>query len=591
MDKPLELFTVSPRGPTPGPGLNGSAPGKPGTSQAGARPRGQGPARHRRRILCVFPRYAHSFGTFDHAFPLMNVRAFMPPQGLLVVAASLPGEWEVRLVDENISPASDADYRWADAVFISAMHVQRRHVDEINRKAHAFGKLTVLGGPSVSACPDWYREVDVLHVGELGDGTDALIRRLDESTGRPAGRPGDVQERYVTTDRVPLAKFPVPAYRLIRLRDYFIGSVQFSSGCPFMCEFCDIPELYGRSPRLKTPAQVTAELDAMLQRGNPGAVYFVDDNFIANPGAALGLLRELAQWQQRRGYPVQFACEATLNLAKHTEALELMREAAFTTVFCGIETPEEHALQAMGKTQNLRRPILDAVRTLNGFGLEVVSGIIIGLDTDTPRTGERIGQFIDESAIPLLTINILHALPRTPLWRRLEAASRLRTGRGEPARASNVEFLMPYDQVVRMWRETVARAYVPAALYARFDYQVRHTFPRRKRLPVTRARLNATNVRRGLSILARVLWRVGVRSDYRAEFWPRALRALRRGNIEELIHIAVVSHHLIMFARECARGEGEPCFYSSEAVEHVPRPATAVLTRSEAASAGATASA
>jgi radical SAM superfamily enzyme YgiQ (UPF0313 family) len=436
-------------------------------------------------------------------------------------------------------------------------------MDEINRRAHAKGKLTVLGGPSVSACPEWYPEVDILHVGELGDGTESLVRRLDEGVQRPKGGSGGppAQERYETTQRLPLSEFPVPAYGLLDLRDYFIASVQFSSGCPFLCEFCDIPELYGRSPRLKTPRQVTAELDSMLRRGNPGAVYFVDDNFIANPAAALGLVRELVAWQQSRGYPVQFACEATLNIAKHTQTLELMREAAFTTVFCGIETPEENALAAMGKTQNLRQPILEAVRTLNRHGMEVVSGIIMGLDTDTERTGKRISEFVEESGIPLLTINMLHALPRTPLWRRLEAAGRLVSDPGD--RASNVDFLLPYDTVTAMWRETIARAYEPAALYARFDRQVRETYPNRKKIPVTRARVNIPNVRRALSIIARVFWRIGIRADYRAEFWPRALRALRRGNIEELIHISVVAHHLILFARECAGGVGEPCFYSA----------------------------
>jgi hopanoid C-2 methylase len=510
--------------------------------------------RNHRRILCVFPRYTHSFGTFDHAFPLVGARAFMPPQGLLLIASYLPDEWEVRFIDENIAPATDADFLWADAVFISGMHVQRAQILDINRRAHRFDRITALGGPSVSGCPEWYEQVDLLHVGEAGDATDALIARLDASIARP-----DEQEVFTTRDRLPLNEFPAPAYELIDMADYFLASVQFSSGCPYRCEFCDIPELYGRNPRLKSPGQVTAELDAMLARGNPGCVYFVDDNFIGNQKAALSLLEELVRWQHERGYPIQFACEATLNLAHAPKVLELMREAAFTTVFCGIETPEEHALQAMHKKQNLHQPILDAVRTLNSYGLEVVSGIILGLDTDTPTTGERIVEFIEASKIPLLTINILHALPRTPLWRRLEAEGRLVDGTG---RESNVEFLLPYETVVSMWQDCVTRAYTPEAVYARFAYQLEHTFPNRKKLPATRARLTAANVRRGLGILGRVLWHVGWRADYRRLFWKMALPALRRGRIEEVIHVGAVAHHLIEFARECARGEAEKCFYA-----------------------------
>jgi hopanoid C-2 methylase len=344
-----------------------------------------------RRVLCVFPRYTRSFGTMHHAYPLMReVKAFMPPQGILVTAAYLPKDWAVRFVDENIAPASDEDYRWCDVVLISGMHVQRQFIEVINDRAHSFGKLTILGGPSVSGCPEWYPAIDILHCGELGDATDKIIARVAKSVARPAQ-----QEVYLTGHRLPLTQFPLPAYHLLNLNDYFLGSVQFSSGCPYKCEFCDIPELYGRNPRLKSPKQVTAELDAMLARGNPGAVYFVDDNFIANQGAAIELLEELARWQQERGYPVQFACEATLNLAQVPRALELMKEAYFCTVFVGIETPEADALEFIQKEQNIRKPILESVGVLNRYGLEVVSGIIIGLDTDTPDTAERVIKFIE----------------------------------------------------------------------------------------------------------------------------------------------------------------------------------------------------
>ena len=201
--------------------------------------------------------------------------------------------------------------------------------------------------------------------------------------------------------------------------------MQFSSGCPYRCEFCDIPALYGRQPRLKTPEQILAELDAMLDAGIAGAVYFVDDNFIGNKKAARELLPHLIAWQKRRGYPIEFSCEATLNIAQCPDILAMMREACFYTVFCGIETPELGALDAMRKSHNRVMPLLDAVATINSYGIEVVSGIILGLDTDTAATGASLIEFIDRSHIPMLTINLLQALPKTPLWDRLAASGRL----------------------------------------------------------------------------------------------------------------------------------------------------------------------
>src|SRR5437764_1463086 len=401
---------------------------------------------HVRRILCVYPRYARSFGTFHHAYPLFGgrVRAFMPPQGLLVVAAYLPERWPVRFVDENSQPASADDFRWADAVFVSGMHIQQSQIRDVIARAHAHGRPVVIGGPSVSGCPEYYPDADVLHIGELGDATDRIIEHLDRHPGRPAR-------------------------------------------------------------------------------------------------------------------PLRFACEATLNLAKNERVLQLMREAGFITVFCGIETPEPHALHSMSKDQNLRMPILDAVRRINEHGIEVVSGIILGLDTDGPETADHIIEFIRASNIPMLTINVLYALPKTPLWDRLSAEGRLTN---EAGRESNVVFKLPYETVVGMWRRCITAAYAPDALYARFQHNIAHTFSRRKDYPTNPQRASWANVRMGLGLLARVIWRVGLLGEYRRTFWRLAWPALKSGQVEGLIHAAIVSHHLIEFTRDCLRGLGETSFYA-----------------------------
>lgn len=510
-----------------------------------------------RRILCVFPRYSPSFGTFEYAYPLTDgVQAFMPPQGLLLIAASLPAGWDVRFIDENIRAATDDDFIWADAVFVSGMHIQRPQINDICRRAHEHDLAVALGGPSVSACPEYYPNFDYLHVGELGDATYELFRRLGRDSARP-----DRQVVLTTKERREMSDFPLPAYELLPLNRYFIGSIQFSSGCPYQCEFCDIPALYGRNPRLKTPEQVTAELDKMLECGLAGAVYFVDDNFIGNRKAALDLLPHLIEWQKRNGYAIQFACEATLNIAKRPEILSLMRDAYFTTLFAGIETPDPDALKAMSKQHNMMVPILEGVQTLNSYGLEVVSGIILGLDTDKLDAGEGILEFIDQSQIPLLTINLLQALPRTPLFDRLKREGRLIE---DSDRDSNVDFLLPYDHVVSTWRECMGRAYTPEKLFARFEHNVRETYPNRLQPPNSKQRVSWPNIKRGMTMLSKILWKVGVKSDYRREFWKFAWPRLKSGDIERVISVGLVAHHLIIFARDASSGQQNASYYSTK---------------------------
>jgi hopanoid C-2 methylase len=520
---------------------------------------------NQRRVLCVFPAYTPSFGTFSHAYRLMHrVRAFMPPQGLLLIAAYMPESWPVRFIDENISPAQAADIAWADVVLVSGMHIQAPQIRDIHRRVKAAGKVMVLGGPSVSAAPEMYRDIEFLHLGEIGDGTDALIASLDRSVAAPRA-----QLRFETKERLPLTDFPVPAYHLIPLARYLMCTLQFSSGCPYLCEFCDIPNLYGRQPRYKTPQQITAELDAIRrQSDHPPTVYFVDDNFIGNRKAAREMLPHLVEWQRQRDYPLQFACEATLNIAKQTEILSLMREAAFVGIFVGIETPEAEALTAMRKGQNNSLPMMDAIKELNNYGMEVISGIILGLDTDSDDTEARLRDFIDLSQIPMLTINLLQALPKTALWDRLKQADRLHN---DPLRESNVTFLRPYDEVVAMWRRSIAYANDPERLFARFQHQIDATYAKRV-TPPARGRLNRPNLRRAAVLAYNVLIEVGLKSDYRRPFWRAARQALRRGQIDAMLSIGFMAYHMIHFTREALRGDQNASFYSTKERERSPEP-------------------
>jgi len=509
-----------------------------------------------RRVLCVFPRYTSAFGTFEHAYPLTDgVQAFMPPQGLLLIAAYLPENWPVRFIDENISPATSEDFEWAEVVLVSGMHIQRQQMNDICRRAHAHDLPVAIGGPSVSACPDYYPSFDYIHIGELGDATDELIAHLARDPSRPKQ-----QVVLETVERLEMTRFPIPAYELAELKRYFLGSIQYSSGCPYQCEFCDIPGLYGRNPRLKTPQQITAELDKLLACGIRGSVYFVDDNFIGNRKAALELLPHLAEWQRRTGYVLRFSCEATLNIAKRPEILAGMREAFFSTIFCGIETPDPVALKAMHKDHNMMVPIMEAIRTINNHGMEVVSGIILGLDTDKPETGQHLLEFIEASQIPLLTINLLQALPKTPLWDRLKRENRLIED--DEGRESNVDFRLPYDDVVKSWRACMSSAYEPKKLLDRYEYQIRNTYSNQLKRPPSPQQASWQNIKFGLTILRNIFWKVGVLGDYKIQFWKFALRRLARGEIEFLISSMLVAHHLIMFARAASGGRQNASNYS-----------------------------
>jgi radical SAM superfamily enzyme YgiQ (UPF0313 family) len=515
------------------------------------------PVTQSRNILCIFPAYTPSFGTFAHAFELVpGVRAFMPPQGLLIVAAYLPSCWQIRFIDENIERAGPSDFAWADVVFVGGMHIQLSQIRDIHHRAKSCGKLTVLGGSAVSSSPETYPEFDYLHLGEIGDATDELIATLDDSVEPPAD-----QRRFETRERLPLSSFPLPLYHAVPLARYLIGSLQFSSGCPYRCEFCDIPALYGRQPRFKSPAQLLAELEAFIsQPDHPPVIYLVDDNFIGNRKAARDLLPHLIDWQKRRGYPLQFACEATLNIAKQADILVLMSEAAFLTVFVGIETPESEVLTGIDKAHNASLPMLEAIDILNRHGLEVTSGIIMGLDLETDESEGKLIEFIDRSQIPIFTINVLQALPKTPLWDRLAREGRLITDADQD---SNVKFLRPRGKVLASWRRTIAYAYAPERLFARFRYQVDATYANRLRLPA-KGKLTKVNLKRGAMLACNIVWRIGILSDYRAAFWKAAWHALRHGQIEAIFGMGFVAWHLIQFTQEALGGRQSASFYAAK---------------------------
>jgi radical SAM superfamily enzyme YgiQ (UPF0313 family) len=312
---------------------------------------------------------------------------------------------------------------------------------------------------------------------------------------------------------------------------------------------------------MKTPQQVVAELDAIFAQPNPPAtLYFVDDNFIGNRKATKEMLPHLVEWQKRNHYPVMFACEATLNISKQTDILELMKDANFVGMFVGIETPEADALDAIRKGHNNAVPMMESIKVLNSYGLEITSGIILGLDSETADTEQRLKDFIDLSGIPMLTINLLQALPKTPLWDRLKRDGRLVH---DDARESNVRFLRPHDEVVGMWRRSIAYANDPEKLYARFHHQVEATYANRKVTPA-KGKLTWNNLRGGVVMVWRTLLHICLLSDYRKPFWRMARHALKHGQIDGLLGAAFMGYHLIQFTREALRGDQNASYYSAK---------------------------
>jgi radical SAM superfamily enzyme YgiQ (UPF0313 family) len=422
------------------------------------------------KALLIYPRFdGDTFWNFKKTAAMFGAKYPAPPLGLITLAALLPRAWSMRLVNRNTEELTDDDLEWADLVLTGGMLPQQNDTLDIVDLCRAHGKPVAVGGPGVTSSPHLYQTADFQILGEAEGVIDKFVEAWE------AGARAGVFE--AEKFQVDVTKTPIPRFDLLKFDDYLHIGVQFSRGCPFTCEFCDIIELYGRVPRAKTNAQMLAELDELYRLGYRGHVDFVDDNLIGNKKAVKAFLPELAKWLEAHDHPFEFTTEASLNLADDPEFLKLMTEANFIGVFIGIESPDPATLVAMRKKQNTRRSIPDSIHRIYAAGLFVTAGFIVGFDSEKESMADAMVELIEEAAIPVCMVGLLYALPNTQLTRRLEKEGRLHPDHEREDIKSadqctmglNFETLRPRQEILGDYVSILQRVYDPVAFAGRLQ--------------------------------------------------------------------------------------------------------------------------
>ena len=487
------------------------------------------------RALLIYPVFPQTFWSYDKILELVDRKVLLPPLGMLTVAAILPQEWEFKLVDRNIREVTEAEWEWAELVIFSAMIVQKQDLLEQIQEAKKRDKLVAVGGPYSTSLPDEPKAA----------GADFLVLDEGEITLPmfvEAIENGETSGVFRATEKPDVTITPVPRYDLLELDAYDSMSVQFSRGCPFQCEFCDIIVLYGRKPRTKEPAQLLKELDCLYELGWRRSIFMVDDNFIGNKRNVKLFLKELKVWQEEHKYPFDFNTEASVDLAADAELMELMVQCNFNAVFLGIETPDESSLQMTKKFQNTRSSLADAVDEMIKVGLRPMAGFIIGFDGEKTGAGQRIINFVEEAAIPTAMFGMLQALPLTALWARLEKENRLRDStRQDINQTTLMNFVptRPIEEIAQEYIETFWTLYEPKVYLDRvYRCFLKLGSPHQHESSFTMP--SWVDVR----ALGIVVWRQGFKRSTRWQFWHHLLGILRHNP-------AVWEHYLTM----CAHNE------------------------------------
>jgi radical SAM superfamily enzyme YgiQ (UPF0313 family) len=467
------------------------------------------------KALLLYPHFPQSFWSYDRFMKMAGLKTVIPPLGIITVAALLPEDWELRFYDRNVNEETEADWEWCDLVILSAMLVQKPDFHALINKALRKGKKVAVGGPYPTAVPQPAIDAGVQYM--VLDEGEITVPMFLEAIAR-----GEEKGIFRAAEKPDVSKSPLPRFDLLDLDAYFMMAIQFSRGCPFQCEFCDIITLYGRKPRTKEPSQTLAELQALYDLGWRGSLFIVDDNFIGNNRNVKRMLRELIPWMQERNYPFTFITEASVNLAEDDELLQLMSEAGFYAVFLGIETPDQDSLQVTQKYQNTRNPLIEACRKINEAGMLIYAGFILAFDGEKSGAGDRIQAFVEKTNIPQPMLGILQALPNTALWHRLQREERLLEGDGA-SKLGDQNNLMnfipsrPVEEIAKEYVESFWKMYEPQNYLRRCFQQCLNITPH-----PDRPQNMHFPAGKGLGLVARLIWHQGIRRpEIRGQFWKQ----------------------------------------------------------------------
>jgi radical SAM superfamily enzyme YgiQ (UPF0313 family) len=495
--------------------------------------------------LLVYPEFPDTFWSFKHALKFLGKRAAQPPLGLMTVAALLPRSWKKRLVDTNVEQLRDRDLRWADVALLSGMHIQSDSLSKIVERCRAMGLRTVIGGPIASSLSPAELKADHVVIGEAESLVADLASDLEQGTAKPV---------YQAAERPEMETSPLPDLSLIKMKRYSTMTVQYSRGCPFNCEFCDIIEIYGRRPRTKAVAQVLAELDQLCAAGWRDTVFIVDDNFIGNKSRAKELLRALADWRTEHNVTFDFLTEASLNLADDPALLQLMKNAGFKSVFLGIETPDESGLIASNKLQNTRRSLLESVAIIQSYGMQVMGGFILGFDTDKEDIFDRMVEFIQKSGIPIAMVGLLQAMPGTQLFRRLRREGRIVDAGGGNNTDSRLNYLPHMDaaKLVEGYRSVLKRIYSCEAYYERVKLYLNRT---EQQPGEPHVKSPSWMTRENLRALVNSIVRQGVFGRQRWSYWKFLASAATRYRrcFGAAMTLAVMGYHFQVMTRKMSQ--------------------------------------
>ena len=413
------------------------------------------------KALLVYPDYPDTFWSFKYALKFISRKATEPPMGLLTVAAMLPKEWEKRLVDMKVKPLKEKDLKWADIVFIGGMSIQKKSAKEVIARCKRLGVRTVAGGPLFTTESEEFDGIDHLVLNEAEITLQPFLEDLKKGCAKPI---------YTSKEFPDLRNTPVPALELIDINDYATMDIQYSRGCPYNCEFCDIVQLFGRKVRTKSEEQIIAELDAIYARGWRNEVFFVDDNFIGNKKKLKSeLLPAMVKWNENKRQPLIFAAQASINLADDEELMKLMIKAGFNSVFIGIETTNQESLMECNKTQNKNRDLVQSIKKIQEHGMMVKGGFIVGFDSDPPAIFDNLIEFIQKSLIVNAMVGLLNAPCGTRLYKRLSSEGRLlRNASGDNTDLS-INFIpkMEYENLIIGYKKVIKGIYSPKPYYER----------------------------------------------------------------------------------------------------------------------------